>query len=76
MLGKRIGKGRRWTVDNDQNSFWTPATAEQIAKQQGIVSPQSLDQLIGAAPELWATDDEFDQFLASVDRNRREHTSA
>lgn len=63
-------------MNTDQNAFWRPKSAQQIAAEQGITQPRPLDQLFGAARGLWDDDEEFDQFLASIDRNRREHTSA
>jgi hypothetical protein len=55
--------------------FWSPKSAEQIAAEQGITQPQDLDQLTGAAADLWSSDEDFDEFLASIDRHRREPTS-
>jgi hypothetical protein len=63
-------------MDNDREAFWTPRGVEQLAADQGITEPQSLDRLIGAAPDLWVDDAEFDRFLSSIDRNRRERKSA
>lgn len=52
--------------DKPNNDFWASKSAEQIAAEQGITSPQPLDQLIGAAADLWESDEEFEQFLASI----------
>jgi hypothetical protein len=38
--------------------------------EQGITGPQDLDAL--ADPDLWASDEEFEQFLAWVRQSRRE----
>jgi hypothetical protein len=57
------------------DDFWSPKTAHQIAAEQGIRGPQQLDQLAGAAADLWASDEEFDHFLAAIDRHHQEPTS-
>jgi len=54
------------------DSFWNPKSAEQLAAEQGIDRPQSLDALIGSAADLWSSDEEFHEFLTSIDRHRRE----
>jgi hypothetical protein len=38
--------------------------------EQGITAPQDLDAL--ADPDLWASDEEFEQFLSWVRQSRRE----
>ncbi len=64
-------------MSNDTpENFWSYKTAEQIAAEQGIRAPQPLHILTGAAADLWKSDDEFEQFFASIDRHPREATSA
>jgi hypothetical protein len=58
------------------DDFWSPASLEQLAREQGITRPQSLDRLIGAAEDLWDNDDDFERFLTTIDRHRREPGSA
>jgi hypothetical protein len=50
--------------------FWTPTSAENTAAEQGVREPQDLGLLTGAAADLWSSDEEFDEFLASIDRHR------
>jgi hypothetical protein len=59
-----------------EDNFWKPKSIELLAVGQGITGPQSLDKLTGAAADLWENDEEFDRFLTSIDRHRREATSA
>lgn len=59
-----------------EDRFWHPKTADELAAEQGVVSPQSLDELTGAAADLWENDEEFEQFLASIDRHPREPAKA
>jgi hypothetical protein len=42
----------------------------EVMAEQGITGPQDLDAL--ADPDLWASDEEFEQFLAWVRQSRRE----
>jgi hypothetical protein len=62
--------------DRPDAEFWKRKTVEELAAEQGITRPQSLDDLIGAAADLWASDEEFERFVASIDRHRREATPA
>jgi hypothetical protein len=54
----------------DQSSFSSPKSAGQIAMEKRTLRPQNVDQLMGAAADLWSSDEEFDEFLASIDRHR------
>lgn len=56
----------------NENSFWKPQLIDELAEAQGIRTPQSLDRLIGAAADLWESDEEFERFVISIDRHRRE----
>lgn len=58
-----------------KRDFWTATSAEHIAAENGFGEPQNLDLLTGAAADLWSSDEEFDAFLASIDRHRRWPTS-
>lgn len=42
----------------------------EVMTEQGITAPQDLDAL--ADPDLWASDEEFEQFLSWVRQSRRE----
>ena len=51
-------------------NFWRGRTLDQIAAQQGVSVPQSLDDMIGAAANLWNDDEDFNRFLQGI-RDRR-----
>jgi hypothetical protein len=57
-------------------SFWKTKTAEELSIEQGVLGPQPLDEMIGAAADLWDSDADFEEFLADLDRARHEATSA
>jgi hypothetical protein len=59
-----------------QDNFWKAKTIQELGKQQSIEGPQSLEKLTGAAADLWESDDDFESFLQSIDRHRREAASA
>ena len=59
-----------------KENFWNPKSAEQVAAEQGITQPQTLDQLTGAASNLWESDEDFQQFLWFLEHERRERASA
>ena len=61
--------------ENDESSepsgdFWRERTLDEIAVQQGVSVPQPLDEMIGAAANLWDDDEDFNRFLQGF-RDRR-----
>ena len=36
---------------------------DELAEEQGIVAPQQLDRMIGAAADLWDSDEDFERFV-------------
>lgn len=49
-----------------------PRTVDQIAQEQGILTPQDLSELIGGGSDLWESDADFDEFVAGINRRRKE----
>lgn len=47
-------------------NFWRERTIDELAVQQGIAVPQSLDQVIGAAAGLWEDDGDCDRFVQEI----------
>lgn len=47
---------------------------EELARRQGVTSVTSLSEL--ARPELWESDEEYDEFLADLYASRRGAASA
>lgn len=74
----RLPSGVRRVRREDVESFGSVAgppperTLEQLARSQGVASVPALDDL--ADPDLWASDEEVDEFLAMTyaerDRDR------
>jgi len=52
------------------DSFWKPKSLAALAAEQGISAPHAFEELHGAGAEL------FEDFITSIDRHRREATSA
>ena len=50
--------------------FWRSRTIDEIAAQQGVGVPQSLDQVIGAAADLWEDDGDCDRFVQGIHDRR------
>ena len=50
--------------------FWRAPTIDAIAAQQGIAVPQPLDQVIGAAADLWEDDGDCDRFVRGIHDRR------
>ena len=55
-----------------EGNFWRERTIDELAARQGITVPQPLDDLIGAAAELWNDDEDFDRFVRGVHDRRME----
>jgi hypothetical protein len=55
---------------NRRNAFWTPATIDQLAAEQGVRLPQDIDALVGQGADLWDSDEELERFLAGVAERR------
>lgn len=51
-------------------TFWRERTLDEIAAQQGVSVPQPLDEMVGAAANLWEDDEDFNRFLQGL-RDRR-----
>jgi hypothetical protein len=51
-----------WPADND-------VSTEELARRQGVEPIASLDEL--AQPELWDSDEEYEDFLADLYASRR-----
>lgn len=52
------------------SQFWRARTIDEIAAQQGIAVPQPLDQVIGAAADLWEDDGDCDRFVRGIHDRR------
>lgn len=55
------------TLDESSDPFWSEGSLEQLAADQGVAPIDSLDAVWGKGAELWADDEEFKAFLASID---------
>ena len=53
-----------------RGAFWRERSLDELAAEQGIAVPQALDQMIGAAAELWDDDDDFDLFVGRAHEPR------
>ena len=52
--------------------FWQERTVDELAVDQGIVVPQQLGGLIGAAAELWDDEEDFQLFVKGIHERRIE----
>jgi len=50
----------------NEHLFWKPKSIEQLALEQRVTGPQSLDKLTGAGADLWKSDGKLDHVLASI----------
>jgi hypothetical protein len=60
------------TTDADSALPWPRpehVSIEELARRQGVEPPASLDDL--ACPQLWESDEEYEQFLADLYASRR-----
>ena len=52
--------------------FWREHTIDELAVAQGIVAPQQIGKLFGAAADLWDDEDDFLSFVEGIHERRME----
>ncbi len=52
-------------------SFWKERTIDELAAEQGVAGPQSLDRLMGQGSDLWGSEREFSEFVDAIRARRR-----
>ena len=52
--------------------FWQEHTIDELAVDQGIVAPQQIGKLLGAAADLWDGEDDFQFFVEGIHKRRIE----
>ena len=52
--------------------FWQKRPIDELAVDQGIVVPQQIGKLLGAAAELWDDEDDFQSFVEGIHQRRIE----
>lgn len=68
----KIDKGKGQTLPlstvplPEEKVFWQEKTLDELAAEQGLRLPQSLDRLIGRGQDLWESDEEFEEFLRAL----------
>lgn len=55
---------------------WRNQSVEELAAQQGIRLPQDKQAMLGAAADLWETDEEFEEFLKGIYERRNDPPAA
>jgi hypothetical protein len=53
-------------------SFWKKKSIEQLAAEQGVRPLENVDELFGAAANLWADDADFEEFMKGIAARRHE----
>ena len=51
-------------------AFGREPTLDELAAEQGIITPQPFEQLLGQGHDLWENDEEFEAFLRDLDALR------
>ncbi len=70
---KRTPKKRTKKKMPERNGdFWKHKTIEEIVAEQGIGPVTDLDKIIGGGKDLWASDEEFERFVADIYERRRQ----
>ena len=64
----RVGVTNESTVPPGHH--WRERTIDDLAAQQRIAVPQPLDEMIGAAAELWDDEEDFDRFIRGIHDRR------
>jgi len=53
-------------------SFSGRKSIEQLAAEQGVKLEGQLERILGARADLWASDEEFEEFVRGIYERRRE----
>lgn len=43
---------------------------EELAREQGIAAPRPLDEVMGAAADLWDGEEDFERFVKGIHERR------
>ena len=69
-------EGTDASANGTLTAFSSEATIDELAAEQGIVSPQPFEAVVGAATDLWDDDDDFDLFVQGIkDRGQEQAES-
>ena len=55
-----------------RESFREERTLAELAAEQGVMTPQPMEEMIGAAAELWDDDEDFQRFVKGIREHRIE----
>src|SRR5438105_3276758 len=64
------GMAHKKVVGEPATDFWIEPTIEELATEQGVAIPQSMERLAGQGADLWSSEEEFDSFLSEIYQRR------
>ena len=53
-------------------NFWHHKSVDELATEQGLGPVHDLDQLFGCATDLWETEEEWNNYMDSIQMGRKE----
>jgi hypothetical protein len=75
-LGRPRATGKRGAIGNngerEASSFSERKSIEELAADQGVRLEGQFERILGAGADLWASDQEFEEFVRGIYDRRRE----
>ena len=59
------------STDRDKQVLWQERSLDELAHEQKLAQ-STVESLVGQGADLWASDEELDQFIASIQERRHE----
>ena len=74
VVVKHVPKSRRFTALHDVQAgdFWHQKSVDELAEEQGVGAIDDLDKLFGCAKDVWETEEEWNDYMATIQAGRRE----
>jgi hypothetical protein len=63
-------------MDEMKDNFWREKSIEELAREQQVKPIKDITDVLGKGKDLWASDEEFEEFLAGIRDRRRGDTGA
>ena len=74
VVVKQVPKSLRFAALHDVSAddFWHQKSVDELAEEQGVGPINDLDRLFGCANDVWETEEEWNDYMATIQAGRRE----
>ena len=71
-----VTEGEEGFEDITAEDFWQEKSIDRLAEEQGVRPVERLEDIWGRGMDLWDDDEDFEEFLRSVERGRQDREPA